>query len=340
MFSSFSKFILQVDVELSCVVLVVVEKLIEKEFNCPCNSSNNFFFCGLVASSGFIIIGLTVLIQVHHYKKLLIKKKEENKDQAVRQKEKEEKRTIPIFQYPCIIVLSGLISIFAWLTLWFAEGHYYLCLQSSLDGVWAQSNSKGTPNKWCEPYHINSIQRKEQIIKSTEQFNDSQEQQTERNAENMPLNQQQSSNVCQQEKQTMTSEELLETTSNQTVPNDPPASSATQVSQATGGMQPDGDGAETDVHLDRTSKCPNANTYPLKKNIKQKQMITLLLTPNGHHHPSPPHWLPLGPALWHSCAGADGSLGNVWSLVVYILGNLPIAICCHTYGIFRNNILI
>ncbi|KAG5267857.1 hypothetical protein AALO_G00226670 [Alosa alosa] len=252
MFSSFSKFILQVDIVLSCVVLAVVEKLIEKEFICPCNPDNNLVFCGLVSSSGIIIICLTMLIQFHHYTKLLKKEKEENKEQA-KDEEKKKRRNMKIC-YACIVVLSCCISIFTWLTLWYSEGHYYLCQKSDLDGVWTASDSlKGMPTKWCEPDHSNQTLHKEGIIKSTKLFNYSQrvsiglfitlallivvyivlliyvgwqneekDQQTENNAERMPLNQQQSD---QSEGESLRS----------------PLPSPLPLNQGTGGMQPDVD---------------------------------------------------------------------------------------------------
>lgn len=74
----FPKFVdtVKVDVILS-VVLVGIETLMEKEFTCPCNENNIFFYDVLLSCSSLIIIWLTLFIHMHQYTKRKAKDDEE-----------------------------------------------------------------------------------------------------------------------------------------------------------------------------------------------------------------------------------------------------------------------
>ncbi|KAG5267856.1 hypothetical protein AALO_G00226660 [Alosa alosa] len=102
------------------VVIVVIERLLEKEFNCPCNQNNAFFCNVLVACSSLIFVSLTVLIQIPHYKKL--------------------QKCCDCSLFNCLfgICLSALISVFSWYITWYFDGHYYVCKMSTWDGVWTK----------------------------------------------------------------------------------------------------------------------------------------------------------------------------------------------------------
>lgn len=66
LFTTLTAEILQADATLS-ITLIALEKLLEKEFHCPCDSS--IFFCDtLFACSSLIIILTAALIQINRLK--------------------------------------------------------------------------------------------------------------------------------------------------------------------------------------------------------------------------------------------------------------------------------
>lgn len=145
MLSEFASPILKADAFFA-LFLVGTEKLLEKEFTCPCSLSNRFFCYGLLVSSSFVIVFFTTLIQIRHYRKL--------------------QKRCPCHFFDCLlgICLSAIISLSTWLTVWYFDGHYYVCKRSTWEGVWTE-NSLRAPHKWCKPISNNtdSIKQLESI---------------------------------------------------------------------------------------------------------------------------------------------------------------------------------
>lgn len=181
MLLTFPKSILKVDVVV-CLVLVAMEKLIEKDFNCPCNSKNEFFSGVTVGMSGLVVFCLTMIIQIRNFNQLLGKEKKERKKLKKKEKETEEEEETTrrntgeeMGKRMFIAVFSSLISLFIWLTLWYSDGHYYVCRQSNWTGVWTEiSSPKVMPYKWCVPGNDSQTQYEEQRMLSIMWFTDSQ----------------------------------------------------------------------------------------------------------------------------------------------------------------------
>lgn len=157
MLLTFPKSILKVDVVVS-LVLVAMEKLIEKDFNCPCNSKNDFFPDVIVGISGVVISCLTMIIQMRNFNQLREEEEKERKKLKKKEKEtKEEEETTrrnteeemgKKTRFMFIAGFPSLISLFIWLTLWYSDGHYYVCRQSNWTGVWTEiSSPKVMPHK-------------------------------------------------------------------------------------------------------------------------------------------------------------------------------------------------
>ena len=123
--------IVQADIALS-LFLIVVEKLMETEFICPCNSSNNFVSNVLLSCSSLIILFATVFIKMDQYKKL--------------EKCCDCSNILRLFG----VLLSVVLVVLLWLFVLFFDGHYYVCKRSSWDGTW-KVNSTDVPHKWCQP---------------------------------------------------------------------------------------------------------------------------------------------------------------------------------------------
>ena len=132
--------IVQADIALS-LFLIVVEKLMETEFICPCNSSNNFVTNVLFSCSSFIIFFAMLYIKFYQNRQL----KEDNEKKTDKDKEGfcSHWRWLGVF-------LSGVLVVFLWLFVLFFDGHYYVCKMSSWNGTWI-SNSTDVPRKWCKP---------------------------------------------------------------------------------------------------------------------------------------------------------------------------------------------
>lgn len=161
MFSAFMWPVLQVDVLLS-VMVVGMEKLIEGDFICHCGDNNHSTVVGLLTCSSIIISSLTVLIQLPRYKKLLTCPFRCTST-----------RLLGLLQFIAGVLLSLAISLLTWLTVWYYDGHYYVCQQSHWNGTWSV-NSEGLPRRWCKPNQDNQTAYEEQRMLSVKWFIESQ----------------------------------------------------------------------------------------------------------------------------------------------------------------------
>ena len=102
--------IVQADIALS-LFLIVVEKLMETEFICPCNSSNNFVTNVLFSCSSFIIFFAMLYIKFYQNRQL-----------------KEDKADFGCCMFA--VFLSGVLVVLFWFFVLFFDGNY-LCKMSS-----------------------------------------------------------------------------------------------------------------------------------------------------------------------------------------------------------------
>lgn len=124
--------IVKTDALLAMTIIVVEKLLLETEFTCPCQGNNGFKCDGLIAGSSLIIVFVVIAIQIPHYKKL------------------QECCECTIFSCAVGICLSAAIAVLTWLTVWFFDGHYYVCRMSSWEGKWNETSLK-VSHKWCKP---------------------------------------------------------------------------------------------------------------------------------------------------------------------------------------------
>lgn len=124
--------IVKTDALLAITIVVIEKLLLEKEFTCPCRGNNGFICDGLIAGSSLIIVFVVIVIQIPHYKKL------------------QECCECSFFNCLLGICLSATIAVLTWLTVWFFDGHYYVCRMTYWEGKW-NDTSLQVSHKWCKP---------------------------------------------------------------------------------------------------------------------------------------------------------------------------------------------
>ena len=139
---SFAKSMVKEDVALS-LLLVVMEKLMETEFICPCDASL-FYYNTLVICSSTIIFCLIVHIKMDQYKKLT------------------ECCDCGNILRLSGVLISGVLTVFLWLFVLSYDGQYYVCKMTYWNGTWTDNPAK-VPRKWCKPSandtNFNDLQR-------------------------------------------------------------------------------------------------------------------------------------------------------------------------------------
>ena len=138
---SVAKSMVQDDVALT-LVFVVMEKLMETEFICPCDASN-LHHDTLVICSSLIIHCLLVHMKCSLYKKL--------KDSI--------DNTCFCLSHT---MLSMLLFVLLWLFVLSYDGQYYVCQKTNWNGTWTE-NPANVLSKWCKPSandtNVNDLQR-------------------------------------------------------------------------------------------------------------------------------------------------------------------------------------
>ncbi|XP_052387700.1 calcium homeostasis modulator protein 4 [Carassius gibelio] len=127
-------------------ILMGLEKLVELEFECPCNPAWN----GLFSSAFFIIpaimaLALMMIIQGCRC------------DAWCR-------RTVS---------LSSFVPAVVWLILLFLDGQYFACAMTDWHGRFVIVH-KAAPQKWCEPIEEESVSPQELMLRSQRLFVESQ----------------------------------------------------------------------------------------------------------------------------------------------------------------------
>lgn len=137
-FQNFLNFI-NADAALS-IALIILERLIENEFACPCNSNNVFVYDVLFSSSVIITICLCVLIQLCQRKRLM----------KFFDRIKIDNRFCKGFVVIVYLLLPLLIPVLTWTIVWYFHGDYYVCGMTTWNGTWISTNLS-FPRKWCYP---------------------------------------------------------------------------------------------------------------------------------------------------------------------------------------------
>ena len=143
-FGSFVKPLVTADIALG-KLLIVLEKMMDTEFICPCDSNSNYFTNVLVAFASTIIFWVTLYIKRHQFKNL------------------KERCDCNCFLRLAGVSLSLLLIVLLWLFVLFFNGHYYVCKMSDWNGTWTD-NPANVPRKWCQPSaddkHFNDLKNK------------------------------------------------------------------------------------------------------------------------------------------------------------------------------------
>lgn len=137
-FPSFLNFI-NADAALS-IGIVVVERLVENEFACPCNSNNVFVYDVLFSCSVITIICLFVLFQICQWKRL----------KTLYNRMTYYRRLFKCFFLTLYLFPPMLIPVLTWSVVWYFHGDYYVCGMTSWNGTWSNTNLS-FPRKWCYP---------------------------------------------------------------------------------------------------------------------------------------------------------------------------------------------
>ncbi|XP_028812787.1 calcium homeostasis modulator protein 6-like [Denticeps clupeoides] len=123
-------------------ILMGLEKLVELEFECPCNPSWNGVF-----SSAFFIIPAVMAFTL-----MLI-------FQGCR---------CDTWCYKSVS-LSSFVPAVVWLILLFLDGQYFACAMTDWEGRFVLVD-KAAPQKWCEPIKEDDVAPKELMIRSQQLF--------------------------------------------------------------------------------------------------------------------------------------------------------------------------
>lgn len=132
MLSDIVKSIVKVDA-LIVLSLLMIEKLVEFEFFCPCDPGYTFVVEVLFISSTILVAFLTMVIQISNYRKL--------------------ERHCCYRSCCCMMAtyLSAQVAVLTWLSVLFSDGQFVVCLSSDWTGVWTTSSE--FPMKWCKPFN-------------------------------------------------------------------------------------------------------------------------------------------------------------------------------------------
>ncbi|XP_055030033.2 uncharacterized protein [Misgurnus anguillicaudatus] len=127
-------------------ILMGLEKLVELEFECPCNPVWN----GLFSSAFFIIpavmaLALMIIIQGCRCE----------------------------FVCTSFLSLSSLVPAVVWLILLFLDGQYFACAMTDWHGRYVIVD-KAAPQKWCEPTQEERVPPQELMLRSQRLFVESQ----------------------------------------------------------------------------------------------------------------------------------------------------------------------
>lgn len=122
-------------------ILVILEKLVEMEFACPCDpSKNTMFVIALFILPAFLGFLLMCIIQID--------------------------------KHGCVTsAVISLVPAIVWVTILFFDGHYFACIRTDWSGRYVTVD-KAAPQKWCEPTnHDSSL---ELMSKTQQWFSESQ----------------------------------------------------------------------------------------------------------------------------------------------------------------------
>ncbi|KAG7473445.1 hypothetical protein MATL_G00095940 [Megalops atlanticus] len=123
-------------------ILMGLEKLVELEFECPCNPSWN----GTFSSAFFIIpavMAFTLMLIIQGCKWDA--------------------------WYPKSVSISSIVPAIVWLILLFLDGQYFACAMTGWKGRYVIVD-KAAPQKWCEPINENDVTPQELMLRSQELF--------------------------------------------------------------------------------------------------------------------------------------------------------------------------
>lgn len=123
-------------------ILTVLEKLVEMEFECPCNPKWN----GLFTSAFFIVPAIMSFILM-----LIV--------QQWRCDTRPGETFSPFSFVPVLV----------WLTLVFLDGQYFACAMTDWEGRFVLLE-KAAPHRWCEPISDGNVTSQERMLRSQKQF--------------------------------------------------------------------------------------------------------------------------------------------------------------------------
>ncbi|XP_008301991.1 uncharacterized protein LOC103373783 [Stegastes partitus] len=125
-------------------ILMGLEKLVELEFECPCNPKWNKWF----SSAFFIIPAIMAFILM-----LII----------------EECRSYSSHKKNFSSFVSSLVPAFVWLSMLFFDGQYLACAMTDWEGRFVLVD-KAAPQKWCEPIGERNDTQQELMLRSQRLF--------------------------------------------------------------------------------------------------------------------------------------------------------------------------
>ncbi|XP_035274243.1 calcium homeostasis modulator protein 6-like [Anguilla anguilla] len=117
-------------------ILMGLEKLVELEFECPCNPKWNALF-----SSAFFVIPAVMAI------------------------------TLMVIIQGCqnYMRISSLVPALVWLILLFLDGQYYTCAKTDWKGRFVIVDKAG-PQKWCEPTGDDNVTQKQELMEHSQEL--------------------------------------------------------------------------------------------------------------------------------------------------------------------------
>ena len=123
-------------------ILMGLEKLVELEFECPCNPTWNGVF-----SSAFFIIPAVMAFTL----------------MLIIQGDRRGTRCCKTFP------LSSFVPAIVWLILLFLDGQYFACAMTNWEGRFVLVD-KAAPQKWCEPTSEGDVTPQELMLRSQQLF--------------------------------------------------------------------------------------------------------------------------------------------------------------------------